>query len=132
MVRDGKLYFLDITDNAEPGTYVWKSKRLQLAAGANLGVIQVFVCSCNVDGWMPPLNPVPNAALVQTRAADQWGLIRVYADNRHVFTREIRANGEIMRLPSGFQATMWEFEIEARIKVTGIQLASTVGELSRV
>ena len=132
MVRDGKLYFLDITDNAEPGTYVWKSKRLQLAAGANLGVIQVFVCSCNVDGWMPPLNPVPNAALVQTLAADQWGLIRVYADNRHVFTREIRANGEIMRLPSGFQATMWEFEIEARIKVTGIQLASTVGELSRV
>ncbi len=132
IIRGGNLYFLDITDDAEPGTFKWKSKRLQLAAAANLGVIQIFICSCNSNGVFPPLNPIPNASLVQTLASDQWGLVRVYADGRHVFTREIRSSGEIMRLPSGYQATMWEVEIEARVKITGIQVASTMGELKSV
>lgn len=79
-----------------------------------------------------PLNPVPNTALDQTLQPDQWGLVRVFADGRHVFTREIRVSGEMYRLPSGFKATYWQIEIEARVTVQTIEAATAAKELGSV
>lgn len=126
--HDGGLYVFDPVDGTTVEPYIWRSKILQTPDTTNLGVLRVFF----TPNASVTLNPTPNAALVQTLAADQYGLLRLYADNKLVWTRELRSNGEIMRLPSGFKADKWQLEIEARVKLKSVELASTLKELGNV
>jgi hypothetical protein len=76
-----------------------------------------------------PLNPVRNTSENQTLQSDQYGIVRVYADNRLVMTRELRTSGELMRLPAGFKADYWQIEFETRVRINSVQLATSVKEL---
>jgi len=58
--------------------------------------------------------------------------VRVYADEKLVYTNEIRKTGELMKLPSGFKAQYYQFEIEALAEVSKLEAASTVKELTQV
>ena len=73
-----------------------------------------------------------NTDLVQTLQADQWGLVRVYADDRLVMCRELRIDGEFMRLPAGFKAATYQVEIEARVKIISAELSTSAKELQNV
>lgn len=127
IIRAGIIEWLDISDVSQPrNPYVWRSKLFQTAMKKNFQAAKIFF---TVPTGSPTLNPVRNNAQVQTLAADQYGLFRVYADGRLVMTREIRVSGEQMRLPSGFKADFWQFEIEARIEVTDMQVATDPTEL---
>jgi len=46
-----------------------------------------------------------------------------------IYTQELRTSGELWRLPSGFTADFWQYEIETRLKILNIQIASSVKEL---
>ena len=46
--------------------------------------------------------------------------------------RELRTSGEIFRIPTGFKATFWEVEVEARVKIYSVELATTAKELADV
>ncbi len=129
VVRSDGVYLMDVTDDAPFGTFLWRSKVMQTPERKNLGVARVMFET--LEG-APTLNPTPNASLVQTLAADQYGLFRLYADGVHVFTREIRTSGEIMKLPSGYKAHYWQFEIEARVRVFSVEMASSAKEMSKV
>lgn len=129
VVRGGSVYLIDVTDEATFGTFLWRSKIMQTPERKNLGVARVMF---ETLAGAPTLNPVPNASLVQSLAADQYGLFRVYADGVHVFTREIRTSGEIMKLPSGFKAHYWQVEIEARVRVFSVEVASSAKEMRQV
>ena len=74
----------------------------------------------------------PNNTLNQTLAANQYGLVRVYAGGNLILCYELRTTGFLMRLPSGFKKEFWQFEIEARVKVYNIQVASSAKELAKV
>lgn len=63
---------------------------------------------------------------------NSFGRVRVYADGRLVFTRELVTSGEMMRLPSGFKAQFWQIEVEARVKVYSIQVGTSAKELRGV
>jgi hypothetical protein len=129
MVRDGEVLMVDVTDSAPYAPYLWRSRIMETPTKKNLGVIKVnFI----VPAGTATLNPVPNADLEQDLAADQYGLVRFYADGNHIWTRELRTSGEVMRLPSGYKAEFVQVEIEARVTVLSIQLASTAKELVRV
>lgn len=130
IIRDNKVYWVNLADT-EPTreVYKWRSKKFQGGYAFNIAVCRVYF---DVPDGTPALNPTPNTALIQTLAADQWGLFRAYADDRLVLTRELRTSGEIIRLPSGFKADYWTFEFEARVKVKSFQLASSVKELRGV
>ena len=123
----GEVFLIDPPTVNTQTPYVWRSKPFQMPFKENLGALRIF--------FVPPddfeLNPVPDISLVQTLQDDQYGLVRVYADGRHVFTREMRSSGEVMRLPSGFKADYWQFEVEARVQVREIEIASSVKELRR-
>jgi hypothetical protein len=73
---------------------------------------------------------------VQTLAADQYLILRVYArqddDMLLVTTREVRQTGELLRIVSGFKAEEWMFELEGRVLVSNMQVATSVKELARV
>jgi hypothetical protein len=129
LLRDGLVYWLDISSSAPAVAFTWRSKRFTMQNRKNLGALRVWF---DLRDDSPTLNPVPNTELVQTLAADQYGLMRVYADDVLVWTRELRTSGEIMRLPAGFKAQTYQFEVEARIEVSLIEAASTVKELQAV
>lgn len=129
-IIDGEVQWLDVSDTAQVrAPYVWRSKIFQTAKKDNLTVAKIFFT-------VPPntvaLNPVEVFGLEQTLQEDQWGLFRAYADGVLVMTRELRVSGEQFRLPSGFKADFWQFEVEARVQVDVIQAATSAKELAGV
>lgn len=130
VIRGGATYWINIADpdpTHEP--YTWRSKIMQVTSNRNLGAMKIYF---EVPDTTPALNPVPNTNLVQTLASDQYGLARVYADGVLVMTRELRTSGELMRLPSGFKASFWQVEVNARVNVFSLQTASSAKELLKV
>lgn len=129
VIRDGKVNWLDIAPNRAHEPFLWRSKVFTLPNRRNLEALRVWFTTFPDT---PELNPVRNTASVQTLANDQYGLVRLYADGNLVMTRELRTDGEFMRAPSGFKAAYYEIEIEARVKVTSIELAAVAKDLINV
>lgn len=129
IIRGGKLFWLDLSKSRPHESYVWRSKQFEMPNKRNLEAMRVWFSLFN-DA--PELNPVRNTAQPQTLAPDQYGLVRVYADDRLVVTREVRENGEFMRIPSGFKAQIWQVEFEGRVKLSEIEMATAAKELMNV
>ena len=125
-IQNNKLYWIDLGDTSIRQPYLWRSKILQPNNKRNLEAVKVFF---TVPSDAPTLASTPNNNLNQTLAANQYGLLRVYADNRLVLTRELRVSGEQIRLPSGFKADFWQLEIEGRVPILNIQAATSAREL---
>ena len=64
--------------------------------------------------------------------AGSFGVVKVFADGRLILTKELLKSGEQIRLPSGFKAQFWQIEIEARVKVYSLQMATSAKELRGV
>ena len=127
LIHDDKLYFIDNKDlNPDYDVYTWKSKIFHSPKKQNFGAMKIYF---TVPSTTPDQSAVRNNALDQTLASDQYGLLRLYADDRHILTFELRESGQLIRPPSGFKAEWWQFEIEARVEISQIQMASTVKEL---
>lgn len=62
----------------------------------------------------------------------QYGIVRFYADNNLIATRELRRSGEQLRLPSGFKSDYWQIEFEGTVHVYSIQVATSAKELRAV
>lgn len=86
--------------------YQWKSKVFQLAKPENMGVGQVLANSYPVT-------------------------MKVYADNALIHTQTV-ANELPFRLPSGFLAREWQFELTGTAEVTSAALAGSPRELKTV
>lgn len=136
IVRNGRVYWLNIGDSDpihEP--YVWRSKVFQTTNRRNLAAVRIFF---EVPDTVAAQNPNPTVGLNQTLQSGQYGLLRVYAGNttnevdQLVMTRELRSSGELIRLPSGFKADFWQFEINAYVSVYSFQTASSVKEMAKV
>jgi len=127
--QSSQVKWLDIRTSRPHGSYIWRSKIMEMPFRKNLEAARVWF---TVPQGAPTLNPVPNTNLVQTLADDQYGLMRVYADGTLVFTREIRTTGALFRLPSGFRATYWQVEIEGRVNINSIEVATSAKELGIV
>ncbi len=135
VIQNGGIYYYDFTDAAPTIVpYLWKSKAYQSLSKKNLAAMKVFFS-------VPPNTPAQNAVRNEAATLDpswntlqtgQYGIVRVYADNVLVTTREIRSSGELLRILSGFKADVWQFEIEGRVLITNIQIATTVKELGTV
>lgn len=130
IVRSGIVYWIDQIDPLAPlDPYLWRSKVFQMDFKKNLGAMKVYF---EVPEQTPAQGVTRDNTLVQNLDTDQYGLVRVYADGVHVATRELRESGELLRLPSGFKADYWQFEVEARVRIFSIHAASTAKELARV
>lgn len=130
IIVDGAVEWLDISDVTQTkAPYIWRSKIFQAGNKQNFQAAKVFF---TVPQNTPSLNPVEVMGLVQELQPDQYGLFRVYADDVLKMCREIRRSGEQFRLPSGFKADHWQFEIEARVQVDSIQVATSPTELKGV
>lgn len=93
-------------DQGSALTFKWRSKVFRLAKQENLGVAQV-----RADAY-----PVT---------------LRVYRDGVLAHTQTVNS-GNQFRLPAGFRALEWEFEVEGSSQVTEIFAASSSAELQNV
>ena len=121
LLRDDKLYRLDLSDLTFPrDTALWRSKIFQAPDKKNFAALRIYF---EVPTWAPTQNLTRDTSDGQTfDKTDQYGVVRVYADDRLVMTREIRTSSELMRLPSGFKADYWQIELETVIKINSVQV----------
>jgi hypothetical protein len=129
ILKYGKVYWQDNSVSRPAGSYKWRSKIISMPNRRNLEAMRVWF---DLFPDSPTLNPVRNTNLVQTLQADQWGLVRLYADETLVMCRELRTDGELMRLPSGFKASNYQVEIEARVRIISIEASTSAKELINV
>lgn len=128
IIRSGKVYWLDLALNRPHEAYKWRSKIFEMPNRRNLEAMRIWFSTYSTT---PALNPTP-VVNPTTLAADMYGIVRVYADSRLVYSRELRTSGELFRLPSGFKAMFWQVEIEGRVQINNIEMATTAKELSGV
>lgn len=131
LVRDNKILWLDTTSAAVPGTYKWRSKVFQLDEPKNLAAMKIRFEEDAHDANFVLSTAAPNNDINQDLGTTQYGVVRVYAGGSLILCYELRTSGVLMRLPSGFKHEFWQFEIEARVKVYNIQVASSVKELAK-
>jgi hypothetical protein len=114
LVRDGKLYWLDLTDDSTGyEAYIWRSKVFQPSERKNLEAMKIFF-------------DLPSGVT-------EPGTVRVYADGRMVLERAIPTlSGQMFRLPSGFKATFWQIEVESHATIYSIETATSAKELRNV
>jgi hypothetical protein len=112
VLRDNKVYQIDLSAGRPRSEYTWRSKRFQMTNKRNMEAMKIYFD-----------NP---------EALTNFGTVKVYADDRLVMTRAINKSGELIRLPSGFKAEFWQFEVTSKVPLSSIQAANSVKELSNV
>ncbi len=128
IIKNNKVYWYDISDGRPHETFTWKSKIFEMPNQRNLEAMRIWY-TLQVDS--PTQNPVP---VVSPPAIlpDMHGIVKVYADDRLVLSREMRSSGEFMRLPSGFKATYWQIEVQGNVRIQSIETATAAKELLNV
>lgn len=112
IVRDAKVYHFNVEAGTH-GTYTWKSKVVQVPYRRNLEALKVYF-------------DVPDGV------TGDLGTVRIYADDNLVWERALVTSGVMMRLPSGFKAEFWQVEVETRVTIWSVQMATSARELASV
>lgn len=109
--------FLVVDDNAlvtfntgAAQDFLWRSKRFYTPHAVNLGMGRV-------------------EAEAYDNGSTQSLTMKVYADGTLKHTQTV-TDGEAFRLPAGFTANTWEFQIEGNVRVTSAGFAETAQELA--
>lgn len=100
LAQDTNIVRFDVGSNQ---TFNWRSKVFRVPFSINFGVGQVVA-----DGY-----PVT---------------LRVYADGVLKATKTVTDNN-VFRLPGGFRATDWQFEVEAATRVTLAGISTSIEEM---
>ena len=109
----------------------WRSKEFQYNYQENFGAYAIYYDKKRYDdaaAMVPPGNQYGTSIM----PTDELVRFKVYADRRKVYDQVVPRNGRHVRLPSGFKADIWQFEILARAPVYSLHVASTVKELKGV
>jgi len=131
LIQNGVVGWLDMTSAGITGSYLWRSKEFQMTEKSNLKAMKISFDSTINDPTFVH-NTVRNTNNPQILGAGQYGLIRFYGDGNLMMTREIWTDNEIMLLPAGYKADFVQFEIEARVRVQSLQVATSVKALAGV
>jgi hypothetical protein len=131
LIQNRGIYYYDFGDpNPVITPYKWKSKAYQQQSRKNFQALRVWF---SVPDTTPAQNPQRNVSEPQpVLADDQFGIIRCYADDNLWCTRELRKSGELLRIYSGSVYETWSFEVESRVRITNIQVATSTKELGLV
>jgi len=130
LVQNGGAWYYDFTDQAPIIVpYKWRSKVYQQLSRKNFQAMKCFFT-------VPPNTPAQVDRVIDEPQpeleSNQYGIIRVYVDGMLWTTRELRTSGELLRIHSGIKGEQWQFEIEGRVNVANLQVATSVKELGLV
>jgi hypothetical protein len=136
MISGKKVYRWDDPHSA-PLMYRWRSKKFVFAKPISYGAIQVHVDPSVVA---VQATPYVGTALDDTTATAFDGLnlpsgtaclIRIFVEEQfEVAQIAVHDAWTRSRLPSGFVAFQWQFEVISRVPVFSVELATTMQELT--
>ena len=63
--------------------------------------------------------------------ATQYLTIKVFADGRFIMVKEQQQSGEILLIPDGFNATIWELELQGQVIIKYLEMANSIKELRK-
>jgi hypothetical protein len=134
-IMAGKRVYRWDSPTADRMIWRWRSKRFALPAAANLGACQMTlsddVVTAAAQGYSAP--PLNNGDPALSLPAGVACIFKLYANEGVlIHTQEIAEAQPLFRLPSGFKAYDYQFEIIARTPVARVELASTMRELAGV
>jgi hypothetical protein len=115
-----------------PGTttlrnWLWKTKKFRFTAPQQFAAFMVLF---EVPPEVQLTLGVRNTDQAQVfDPTTQYLIIRVYADGNLVVVREIQKSGEVMTIPGGFKAELWEYQFEGVIGMRFFKCASSIKEL---
>lgn len=132
VIAAGIVYRWDDPDATDPLVFRWRSKQFYSPAPISIGAVQIALDPTVVTataGDTPPLDN-DDATLVLPDGVN--ALFRIYAGANLALigTRHLRKATEIFRVPGGFKAFDWQFEVVSRVKIHSVELATTMHELS--
>lgn len=145
-IQGGSLYYFNFAD-PEPTiqVYDWKSKVYQQNTKKSYAAMKVFFTvppGTPSNLTVPRVEAEPTDPVWDALSSTQYAIIKTYADPATedqptgemvlVDVREIRKSGELLRLPSGFKAETWQWEIIGRVKISNVQIATSAKELANV
>lgn len=116
VIRSGKVFHVDRREYLPRQSYIWRSKLIQLGYKENMAAAKIF--------FEEPRGSPPEAAGPT--------LFRMYVDGRLRYTRPVSKSGEQFRLPSGFKADTYQFELEGQLLINNVQVATSARELRQV
>ncbi|HEY5970703.1 MAG TPA: hypothetical protein VIT22_01815, partial [Pseudoxanthomonas sp.] len=106
--------------NNELMPVVWKSKEFQYPLETNFGAYAIYWDDTRYSASTWGTSVMPTSEHVR---------FKVLADRQTVYDQIVPRNGRPVRLPSGFKADIWQFEIRARAPVYTLHVASSAKEL---
>jgi len=109
IVQDVAVFELLPADHT-PSTAVWRSKEFRTVYPLNFGAAKVFFDEVE-DGFVR---------------------LRVFARGDKIFDEDITSRSNHIRLPSGFKADVWQFEVETNTRVHSVDIAEAFSELRGV
>lgn len=129
----GKVY---LWDSPSTGSliYRWRSKQFFGPAPINLGACQIM-CDPGIINPSGNAQTLTNGDATLTLPTNINAVFNMYAgpDGENlVFTRNLTKPREIFRLPSGFKAFDYQFEIVAQVPILSIEVATTMRGLRGV
>ena len=105
----------------------WKTKKFRFTSPQQF---KAFMVLYEVPPEVTVTLGVRNTDQAQTfDPTTQYLIIRVYADGQEVVVREIQKSGEVLTIPGGFKAELWEFQLEGQVGVRFFKVASSIKEL---
>jgi hypothetical protein len=108
-------------------SWEWKTKQFRFTTPQQFKAFMVlFEVPPEITITLGPRNTDQGQVFDPTA---QYLLVRVYADGRPVVVREIQKSGEVLLIPGGFKAELWEFMFVGQIGMKFFKVASSVKEL---
>ena len=123
VLRDGVVYAVDLRKLNPFAPFRWRSKIFTMPYLQNLGAAKVY--------WTPPYVPPP-VPMTKFRmfAGDHAQSVSSGLPLR--FEEILTEPGQILRLPSGYKALYYQFEVEGCAVIDAIHVAQTANELRAV
>jgi len=132
----GIVYRWD-SPNTQPLIYRWRSKQFYGVAPLSLGACQIS-SDPSIATATASAQTLTNSDPTLVLPSNVNAVFNMYVggggDNSRppVFTRSLLVPREIFRLPSGFKAFDYQFEIVSRVPIHSIEVATTMRELKGV
>ena len=115
-----------------PGTttlrsWAWKTKQFRFTAPQEF---KAFLTLFDVPPEVTLTPGVRNNDQAQVfNPESQFLTVKVYADGKQIVVREVQRSGEVLLIPGGLKAELWEFLFQGVVSLKFFKTASSVKEL---
>jgi hypothetical protein len=146
LVQNGQVYYYDFTNPAPVMTpYTWQSKIYQQNTKKNYSAMRMFfTVPTGTPAFGTRNTAVASDPSWNTLGPNQYAIIKTFCDIGTdangvpngsmicVDAREVQDNGELLRIVSGFKCEQWQWQINGRVVVSNLQVATSAKELGNV